>query len=161
MTRGNIVGISRFPVKSLVGEEISTARVDRRGIVGDRAWAVRDGDGKLGSGKSTRRFRRMPGLLDLRARYDVDMTPIVDFPDGARVRGDQPEIHEVLSDHVGRPVTLALEDGVSHFDEGLTRGGCAPTCSSTPAWTRASTRTTGSVAPCGSVPTSSCGSARR
>jgi uncharacterized protein YcbX len=87
-------------------------------LVGDRRWAVRDLDGKLGSGKNTRRFRRMPGLLDLAARYERDSVPVVTFPDGREVLGDRPEIHEALSAHVGRPVTLAPEAEVSHFDEG-------------------------------------------
>ncbi|WP_405420476.1 hypothetical protein [Streptomyces erythrochromogenes] len=40
-----------------------------RGLVGDRLYAVRDGDGRFGSGKNTRRFRRMDGLLHLRSRF--------------------------------------------------------------------------------------------
>jgi uncharacterized protein YcbX len=118
MELGRIIGIARYPVKSLVGEHLTTATVDHRGIEGDRLWAVRDPDGKLGSGKSTRRFRRMPGLLSLRSRYDADRTPVVDFPDGRSLRADAPEVHGALSDHVGRPVTLARESSVSHFDEG-------------------------------------------
>lgn len=84
---------------------------------GDRLWAVRDIDGKFGSGKSTRRFRRMPGLLDLAASYAYDLVPVVSFPDGRQIRGDRPEVHEALSAHVGRPVTLAREADISHFDE--------------------------------------------
>lgn len=117
-TIGRLTGLTRFPVKSLVGEDLESAVVDRRGLVGDRLWAVRDVDGKLGSGKSTRRFRRMPGLLDLAARYGPDLVPVVRLPDGREVRGDRPEVHEALSTHVGRPVTLGRELGVSHFDEG-------------------------------------------
>lgn len=115
---GRLVGIGRFPVKSLGGEQLSTATVEPRGLVGDRTWAVRDDDGKLGSGKSTRRFRRMPGLLDLSAQCHDDLVPVVRFPDGRRLRADRPEVHQALSGHVGRPVTLAREDAVSHFDEG-------------------------------------------
>jgi uncharacterized protein YcbX len=114
---GTITAIARFPVKSLVGETLDSATVDSRGLVGDRLFAVRDADGKLGSGKSTRRFRRMPGLLDLSARYDDDLVPVVSFPDGRRIRGDRAEIHDALSEHLGREVTLARELGTSHFDE--------------------------------------------
>lgn len=115
---GTVAAITRYPVKSLVGEDLDSASVDERGLVGDRLWAVHDLDGKLGSGKSTRRFRRMPGLLDLTASYEQDSRPVVRFPDGRRVRGDSQEIHEALSAHVGRSVTLASEEDVSHFDEG-------------------------------------------
>jgi MOSC domain-containing protein len=115
---GRVTLLTRYPVKSLVGEELESAQVSHRGIDGDREWAVRDVDGKLGSGKSTRRFRRMPGLLNLSAGYDDGPVPTVRFPDGRQVRGDDPGIHRALSTRVGRPVTLDPEAAVSHFDEG-------------------------------------------
>lgn len=112
-----VAAIRRYPVKSLVGEDLDEVTVEARGCLGDRSWSVRDLDGKLGSGKSTRRFRRMDGLLELAAGYD-DEIPVITFPDGRRTRGDCPEAHRALSEHVGRPVTLTREEQVSHFDEG-------------------------------------------
>lgn len=109
--------VYRYPVKSLVGERLEVADVVERGLRGDRLWAVRDEDGKLGSGKSTRRFRAMKGLLDLVASYDGDV-PLITFPDGRCLRGEDPAVHDALSAHVGRPVTLAREAEVSHFDDG-------------------------------------------
>lgn len=114
---GAVAGLHRYPVKSLVGERLEVAEIVERGMHGDRLWAVRDEDGKLGSGKSTKRFRRMEGLLDLSAAYDGDV-PALTFPDGRLLRGDDPAVHEALSAHVGRPVTLAREAEVSHFDDG-------------------------------------------
>lgn len=114
---GTVLSLHRFPVKSLLGEQPTSVHVDARGLAGDRLWSVRDGDGRLGSGKSSRRFRRMDGLLALTARYDGDV-PVIGFPDGRRFRGDDPAVHQALSAHVGRPVTLAREADVSHFDEG-------------------------------------------
>jgi uncharacterized protein YcbX len=113
-----LLAIHRYPVKSLVGEELDRVVVDHRGCVGDRLWSVRDPDGKLGSGKSTRRFRRMDGLLDLAAAYDRGDAPVVTFPDGRRLRAGSAAADEAVSDHVGRPVTLGREEQVSHFDEG-------------------------------------------
>jgi uncharacterized protein len=115
-TIGRIAAVHRYPVKSLSGETLRDARFDARGVAGDRCWAVLDPDGKLGSGKSTRRFRRMPGLLELTAEYDGDV-PVVTFPDGRRLRPG-PELDEALSWHVGRRVTLGRESEVSHFDDG-------------------------------------------
>lgn len=83
-----------------------------------RAWAVTDAEGKLGSGKSTRRFRRMDGLLDLSATYDGGRVPVITFPDGQRVSGDDADVHGALSRHLRRDVRLRLEGDVSHFDEG-------------------------------------------
>lgn len=121
---GNLRGLSRYPVKSVVGEDLDRVFVDRRGLLGDRLWAVRDTDGKLGSGKSTRRFRKMDGLLSISARYDRDAragdtdVPVLDLPGGRRLRGDAPGVHDALSAVVGRPVRLAREVDVSHFDDG-------------------------------------------
>jgi uncharacterized protein len=114
---GRVRSLHRYPVKSLSGETLYRAAVDRRGLVGDRAWAVRDPDGKLGSGKSSRRFRRMEGLLRLVAEYDGDV-PVIGLEDGTTYRGDDPAVHEALSAYVGRPVTLSREADVSHFDDG-------------------------------------------
>jgi uncharacterized protein YcbX len=114
---GTVAELHRYPVKSLTGERLEQVYVDERGVVGDRLWSVRDPDGKFGSGKSTRRFRRMDGLLALRA-HEEDGVPVLTFPDGRVLRGDDPAVHDALTDHVGRPVTLAREEDVSHFDEG-------------------------------------------
>jgi uncharacterized protein len=118
LTVGSVIELRRYPVKSLAGETLSVAAVDERGLDGDRRWAVTDTDGKFGSSKSTRRFRKMEGLLQLTANYDRHRNAIIGFPDGRRISGDDPSVHEALSDHVGRPVQLLPEGMVSHFDEG-------------------------------------------
>ena len=114
---GHLQSIHRYPVKSLVGEALKRALVDARGMHGDRAWCVRDLDGKFGSGKSTRRFRKMNGLLSLVAHYEGDV-PVIEFESGRTCHGDDPAVHDALSTHVGRPVTLSREAEISHFDEG-------------------------------------------
>ena len=63
----SVLELWRYPVKSLLGGEVGTAELEYRGIRGDRRFAITDGEGKLGSGKTTRRFRLMRGLFDLRA----------------------------------------------------------------------------------------------
>ncbi len=113
---GTVEQVWRYPVKSLLGERLQVAEVDRRGIVDDRRWALSDHDGKLGSGKSTTRFRAMPGLLALAAKLS-DGVPQVDFADGSTLPGDDRRIDARLSDHVGRPVTLTMESDVPHHDE--------------------------------------------
>jgi uncharacterized protein YcbX len=115
---GRVVEVRRYPVKSMRGELLDAAEVDPRGLAGDRLWAVRDQDGKLGSGKSSRRFRLMEGLLELASSYDPDDlgVPVVRFPDGTVVRGDDDAVHDRLSETVGRRVELAREAAVVHFD---------------------------------------------
>ncbi|HEX4704777.1 MAG TPA: MOSC domain-containing protein [Pseudonocardiaceae bacterium] len=115
---GTIDALWRYPVKSMVGEQLTQAPVDARGILGDRLYAVRDTDGKLGSGKNTRRFRRMDGLLDFRATYESGLTPEITLPNGQTVRGDDEHVHWAIANALGKPgVTLAKEDVISHFDE--------------------------------------------
>lgn len=112
-----IAEIRRYPIKSLLGERLTTAEVGGRGLTGDRSWAVVDADGKLGSGKSTRRFRRMPGLFEMRG-HGGDRVPTVELPDGRRFAADDPAGHRAVSGLLGRPVTLAPEADVEHHDEG-------------------------------------------
>ncbi len=114
---GRVAQLHRYPVKSLGGERPERVSLDRRGVHGDRLWAVYDPDGRFGSGKTSRRFRRMPGLLELRATYDGELA-VVTFPDGRSLRADDPEVHTALSAHVGRPVRLEREGAAPHADEG-------------------------------------------
>ncbi|MGN6332922.1 MAG: MOSC domain-containing protein [Motilibacteraceae bacterium] len=111
-----VVGLWRYPVKSLRGEALAAADVVERGLVADRAWAVLDPDGKIGSGKSTRRFRAMDGLLELSSALRGD-EPVVRFPDGWEF-GPGEDLDEALSAHVGRTVRLAAEGAVMHHDDG-------------------------------------------
>ncbi|WP_127503512.1 MOSC domain-containing protein [Actinoplanes solisilvae] len=108
--------IRRYPVKSMLGELLPTAEAGDRGLTGDRLWAVRDPDGKFGSGKNTRRFRRIPGLFDLRATGDDIAT--VHLPDARAFRADDPDGYRALSSLLGRPVTLTPESTIPHHDEG-------------------------------------------
>ncbi|MBT2540129.1 MOSC N-terminal beta barrel domain-containing protein [Streptomyces sp. ISL-44] len=112
---GTVERIWRYPIKSTGGEQLQQADVDSRGLVGDRLFAVRDSKGKFGSGKNTRRFRRMPGLLQLRSRYPDGMEqPELLDPHGATVA--DPTAH--LRRYLGRQdVELTREQEVSHFDQ--------------------------------------------
>jgi uncharacterized protein YcbX len=112
-----VVEIRRYPIKSLLGERPAAVDVEQRGLAGDRLWAVRDTEGKLGSGKNTRRFRRMPGLFRLRGHF-ADPVPVVELPDGRRFAADDPAGHRAVSEVLGRPVTITREAEVVHHDEG-------------------------------------------
>lgn len=114
---GVVADLWRYPVKSMRGERCERLWLDQRGVIGDRFYAVRDEAGKFGSGKTTRRFRRIDGLFRFRAVYDGDV-PLVTFPDGATLRGDDPATHAALSAHLQMPVTLSREAEISHFDAG-------------------------------------------
>jgi uncharacterized protein YcbX len=117
MISGTVGALWRYPVKSMRGERCERLWLDQRGVIGDRLYAVRDESGKFGSGKTTRRFCRIDGLLRFRAVYTGDV-PLLTFPDGTMLRGDDPAIHVALSAQTGVPVTLSREAEISHFDAG-------------------------------------------
>ncbi|WP_406083744.1 MOSC domain-containing protein [Streptomyces virginiae] len=115
---GVIERLWRYPIKSTGGERLRSVAVDERGLVGDRLYAVRDGAGKFGSGKNTRRFRRMDGLLQLSSRYPrgtaEQVPPELLDPHGIVVA--DPTAY--LRGHLGREdVELAREGETSHFDQ--------------------------------------------
>jgi uncharacterized protein YcbX len=101
----------------MLGEERSHLEINARGAVGDRLFAVRDANGKFGSGKTTRRFCKIDGLFGFRATYEGDV-PRISFPDGRSLLGSDPHVHGALSEALGQPVTLSREAGISHLDAG-------------------------------------------
>lgn len=99
----------------MLGEECAEVELEARGVRGDRRFAIRSADGRLGSGKNSRRFRHIEGLFTFRSRYDGEV-PEITFPDGRRMGADDPRIDAALSEALRTPVVLAPEDGISHFD---------------------------------------------
>ncbi len=114
---GIVAQLWRYPVKSLRGEQCESITVNTRGVESDRLFALRDINGKFGSGKTTNRFLCIDGLLGFQAVYEGNV-PIIFFPDGRILRGDNSEVHTALSRALGQPVTLAPEAATSHLDAG-------------------------------------------
>lgn len=108
---GTIVSLWRYPVKSMMGEELNAAEVTKGGLVGDRAYALVDSsDGKVASAKNPRKW---PQLFDFRAALaDAPMTGVkvppvrITLPDGTIVNSEQPDLHKILSKLLKREVTL-------------------------------------------------------
>lgn len=75
-----VAALYRYAVKSMLGERVQRASVTSAGLGGDRRWAVYDADGKIGSSKSTKRFRAMDGLLTLRAGGEPPLVTLADSP---------------------------------------------------------------------------------
>jgi uncharacterized protein len=111
-----VAALWRYPVKSMLGEQCSEVDIEPRGVRGDRRFAIRDAEGKFGSGKSSRRFRLIDGLFTYSSRYVGDC-PEITFPDGRRLRADDPQVDRALSQALGQPVTLVREEAISHFDD--------------------------------------------
>ncbi len=107
MRVGVVKELWRYPVKSMGGERLDAVTVGGDGVVGDRAYAVRDE--RAGE---IRGAKNIPGLLHCSAHYlePGDARPgapaAVTFPDGVTVRTDAPDISARLSATLGLPVTL-------------------------------------------------------
>ena len=108
----NISELWRYPVKSMLGERRDTAVVTATGVAGDRAYAVIDrSDGKVASAKNPRKWR---ALLSCHAEFleepvagGAAPSARITLPDGTVVTSDDPDVHAVLSNFLGREVTLA------------------------------------------------------
>jgi uncharacterized protein len=108
---GSIVSLWRYPVKSMMGEELNAAEVTKGGLLGDRAYALTDTcDGKVASAKNPRKW---PQLFDFRAALadapaiGGKLPPVrITLPDGSIVHSDQSDLHQVLSKVLQREVTL-------------------------------------------------------
>ena len=109
---GTIRALWRFPVKSMLGEELEAADLTEGGIVGDRAYAIRDREtGKVASAKHSKRW---PNLLDCRAAFVEPPVPgdepppvRIELADGNSVLSDAADVDAVLSRFFGREVELA------------------------------------------------------
>jgi uncharacterized protein len=109
---GTIVSLWRYPVKSMLGEELNSSYVTERGLVGDRSYALIDKEtGKVASAKNPRKWGK---LFDFRAAF-IDTPQVVEnippvrvtFPDGTHIfSSDQDDIDNTLSKVLGREVRL-------------------------------------------------------
>ncbi|ABC27336.1 uncharacterized Fe-S protein [Hahella chejuensis KCTC 2396] len=114
---GTASSLWRYPVKSLLGEKLDALALDGRGVVGDRIFAVRNAAGKFGSGKNTRRFARMEGLLTMSASWDAGSVSLR-LADGRVMSNDHPDLNQALSSVLDQEVELVREAAVSHLDAG-------------------------------------------
>jgi uncharacterized protein YcbX len=112
---GSVVSLWRYPVKSMMGEELNVTEVTERGLLGDRAYAVVDAsDGKAATAKNPRKW---PNLFDFRAnlvepgRPAAKIPPVrIALPDGTPVTSDQDDVDQILSTALDHEVTLRAAD---------------------------------------------------
>src|SRR5581483_3305571 len=107
MRIGVIQSLWRYPVKSMLGEQLSSTQLGLLGIPGDRGYAIRDERvGEIRGAKS------IPQLFQFSARYlaipsDTDIPPVeITLPDQTTVRTDDSTIHTQISQALGREVTI-------------------------------------------------------
>jgi uncharacterized protein YcbX len=118
---GKVVAQWRYPIKSMMGEELNASAVTTWGLLGDRVYALVDqATAKVASAKNPRKW---PDLFDYRATFVVPPRPMmplpavrITLPDGTILTTDQRDLNQVLSRALGREVTLdAAEGGQQEF----------------------------------------------
>jgi uncharacterized protein len=103
---GSVVALWRYPVKSMMGEELNSCEVTDRGLLGDRQFAVVDrATGKVGGAKNPRKWGN---FFDFRAAYaeppqtGARISPVrITLPDGTVVTSGQADLEQVLSREFG------------------------------------------------------------
>src|SRR5438034_8185896 len=106
---GSVVTLWRYPVKSMMGEELNSSEVTGRGLLGDRQFAVVDrSTGKIGGAKNPRKWGN---FFDFRAAYAqppqtaAPMPPVrITFPDRTVAATGQADLEQVLSRAFGPDV---------------------------------------------------------
>jgi MOSC domain-containing protein len=119
---GSVVSLWRYPVKSMMGEELNAAEVTKFGLLGDRVFAVVDVEtGKVASAKNPKKW---PNLFSFRAAYiepprvGEEIPPVrITLPDGTMVRSDDANVDATLSRVLGREVKLSRSTAKASLEE--------------------------------------------
>ena len=108
---GSVVSLWRYPIKSMLGEELNTTSIADGSLLGDRSFALVDSEtGKVASAKNPRKW---PRLFEFRAAFvepplpGTDLPPVrVTLPDGKMLVTGQDNFNQVISQALERDVTL-------------------------------------------------------
>jgi len=120
---GSLVSLWRYPVKSMMGEELNASEITERGLLGDRAYALVDNsDGRVATAKNPRKW---PRLFDFRAAFVEPARGAAKIPplritlrDGDTVASDQSDVNQILSKALNRDVTVGAAQRVPvHAEE--------------------------------------------
>jgi uncharacterized protein YcbX len=106
---GSVSGLHRYPIKSMMGEELNSTVVGPKGLVGDRLFAMSNpATGKIASAKNPSKW---PSLFAFRASYTAPLdgpgqipSVMITTPDGTTVMSQDANVETVLSTALGKPV---------------------------------------------------------
>lgn len=110
MNNASLATVWRYPVKSMMGEELNASTITATGVLGDRAFALIDSE--TGNVVSAKNPKKWPEIFAYRAAYveapQSGELPLlwISMPDGTVVRSDNADIDAILSAALSRPVTL-------------------------------------------------------
>nr|WP_233129798.1 MOSC domain-containing protein [Domibacillus epiphyticus] len=111
MTTATIASLWRYPVKSMMGEEINACDLTEKGLLGDRAYGIIDqSTGKLANAKNPLKW---PDMFQYRAAFteppesSKPMPPVrITFPDGENLLSTDADQNDKLTKSFGRKVQL-------------------------------------------------------
>ena len=108
MEIGRVAALWRYPVKSMLGEELEEAVFAERGLAGDRAYAVADVEsGRIQNAKRAGWESLFGFRADLTGEPYGDPSCLrITLPDGGVVAGEAENRDEKLSGAFGRGATL-------------------------------------------------------
>ena len=108
---GTVKELWRYPVKSMEGELLREAQIEKLGLMGDRCWAIRDEQKN-----ETSSVRRLPKLLRCTGRYRNEprigqtgsLIPHVKItlPDGTSFNSNDDNTNELLSNFLNKDVSI-------------------------------------------------------
>jgi uncharacterized protein YcbX len=107
---GVVEELWRYPVKSMIGEQLTATEVTESGLLGDRAYALRDISDGIATAKNPRKW---PYLFDYGAALTGAATvgeklppAQITLPDGTTISTEQPDAARILSAALKRQVRL-------------------------------------------------------
>jgi uncharacterized protein len=104
---GTVARLRRYPVKSMLGEDVDASAVSQHGLARDRRLAVvSNATGKVASAKYPRLWRDLLTLSAAAVEGAADVVRIT-LPDGKATRSTDADVDEILSALLGQPVTLS------------------------------------------------------
>jgi uncharacterized protein len=104
---GTVAALRRYPVKSMLGEDLDASDVTFTGLTGDRQLAVLSRTtGKIASAKLPRLWRDLLTLSAAAGEVTGDGAVRITLPAGKTVWSSDADIDAVLSDLLDQPVTL-------------------------------------------------------
>lgn len=106
-----VVSLRRYPVKSMMGEEVNACDITEKGVYGDRSYGVIDLEtGKLANAKNPKKW---PNMFQHHATFVRPVTvseqipPVqITLPNGQVVRSDEEDVDERLTESFSRRVKL-------------------------------------------------------
>ncbi|MCZ2257779.1 MOSC domain-containing protein [Sporosarcina sp. G11-34] len=108
----NVASLWRYPVKSMMGEELNACELTEKGLLGDRTYGVIDEEtGKLANAKNPRKW---PGMFHYRASFTEPtqlsgpIPPVrITLPNGQTVISNEEDVNARLTESFQRAVTLS------------------------------------------------------